>query len=184
MSFYGGSKTSSVQFDNPFLNSKQAELDNVLRLHHQNTKEDLEKWKTCILCSCKFQNKSMGTWQCRYHPGDHVVFRGEVRYTCCYYQYEEGSLEQSRGCTRCDHTEVSWKQFVRPITKVPTFGISWIDQTVPQAVVTKIEMKFAHIEFRHPKDVVDYQEQLYGSVLEKNHVKVDRTDFFKKSSEY
>ena len=128
----------------------------------------------------------MGSWPCRYHPGYPVDYgKTEIRYSCCSHKYDAFSLEVQKGCTRCDHSELHWNKVTRPVTKVPLFAVEWI-QTPPEyaEAVPPLTTNVTFIEFRSRDDVVKPLEGQYQAVLEKNHIKLDRTDYFCAHSEY
>lgn len=186
MSFYGNGSSTKHHFgDNPFLAVKQTDLFRSLQHHHQNTKKALETWRRCVMCQENFQLKTMGNWECRYHPGRPTDYGREIRYTCCSHLYDAYSLEVQKGCTRCDHSEMNWNKVSRPITMVPLFAVEWI-QTPPEyaQAIPPLTTNLTFIEFRSRADVVEQLEDQYQSVLEKNHIKLDRTDFFRTHSEY
>ena len=161
---------------NPFLQLNEKQLFQSLREHHRQTLEMLQEWRTCVLCSNKFQLKETGSWGCRYHPGERMI-GNEDRFTCCYTRNAPGDLFYDRGCTLCDHTDFDWHKVVRPVTKVPLFALEWLVPPHKDAIITNLTHATL-IEFRDEDDINKLLDARYNELLEKRHVKIDRTDFF------
>ena len=184
MAFYGSS-SNHYQENNPFLAVKQTDLFRALQVHHRHTQRALEELRTCAMCSMNFQLKTMGSWECRYHPGRPTDYGREIRFSCCAHLYEANSIQAKTGCTRCDHSEMHWNNVSRPITMVPLFAVEWITTPPAEAIATPpLTTNLTFIEFRSRLDVVEQLEGQYQTVLQKNHIKLDRTDYFMRHSEY
>lgn len=93
---------------------------------HEEAREELKrhylsaflKERQCSYCHNDYCiNKSIGQFQCSYHPG-HIIFNETIHrqvYTCCPFVPIEDS--RGKGCTGCDHHDTS----IENELKVPLF---------------------------------------------------------------
>ena len=88
----------------------------------------------CLNCGLSFSLKSLGSWQCRYHPG---VLKAN-RWSCCQQQYENHG--RSSGCKPADHhLDVHTMHGIQKPIRIPKAILDIFDITIPPERYTESE---------------------------------------------